>query len=208
MNTSNTAVEYDVEHENELLDEDTKILLEECDIEEIENINPIDNSYSENAIAYFARFVARRSITKSNCDDCRNAMMKTPMDEFTANEKYIEFREYPNTDEDAPTVTKLIRPTTLFINIIKTQLMAFNHTWQHHWASTKILDEIVTECAYATNRIHPEWFNNKSKECYDHRMQALKYMITVKIYSRTRYNNPIAKVASAPYRKVMKFINK
>jgi len=30
--------------------------------------------------------------------------MKTPMDEFTANEKYIEFREYPNTDEDVPTV--------------------------------------------------------------------------------------------------------
>lgn len=63
---SNTAIEYDVEHESELLDEDTKILLEEYDFEEIENINPIDNSYNENAIAYFAGFVARRSIIKSN----------------------------------------------------------------------------------------------------------------------------------------------
>lgn len=42
-------------------------------------------------------------------------MMKTPMDAAIENEKYIEFREYPNIDEDAPTVTKLIRPTALFI---------------------------------------------------------------------------------------------
>jgi hypothetical protein len=54
--------------------------------------------------------------------------MKTPMAESTANEKYIEFREYPNIDEDAPIVTKLVRPTTLFTNIAKPQLMAFNRT--------------------------------------------------------------------------------
>lgn len=75
--------------------------------------------------------------------------------------------------------------------------MAFNSTWQHYWASTKILDKIMTECVFATNKIHHEWFD-KHKECYDHRMQALKYMIVVKIYSRTRYNNRDAKIASAP----------
>lgn len=165
------------------------------------------SSYNEKAIAYFAGFVVRRSITKSNCDDCRNVMMKTPMDECTVNEKYIEFREYENIDEDAPTVIKLVRPTTLFTNITKTQLMTFNRTCQYHWASTQILDKIVTECVYATNKIHPEWLN-KNKECYNHRMQALKYMISIKIYSRTRYNNRTAKVASAPYRKVTKFLNK
>jgi len=88
-------------------------------------------NYDENAIAFFARFVARRNIAKSNCDHCRNDMMKTPMDESAANEKYIEFREYLNEDEDAPTVTKLVRPTTLFTNITKTQLMAFNCTWKY-----------------------------------------------------------------------------
>jgi len=47
--------------------------------------------------------------------------MKTPMDNAIANGKYIEFREYPNPDEDS-TVTKLIRPTTLFAKVIEIQL--------------------------------------------------------------------------------------
>jgi len=133
--------------------EDAKFLENYVNVEE--NINPLSN-YDENAIAYFAGFVAQRSIAKSNCENCRNDMMKTPMDNATANEKYIEFREYPNEDEDAPTVTKLVRPTIVFTNIVKTQLMAFNHTWQYHWASTHILKNIVTECVYATNKIHAE----------------------------------------------------
>jgi len=54
------------------LNEDAKLFLEEYDIEEIENINPIDSNYDENAIAYFAGFVARRSFTTNSCDDCRN----------------------------------------------------------------------------------------------------------------------------------------
>lgn len=152
---SNTAIEYD-EPESKLLTEDVNIFLKECDIEEIENINPFDSNYDENAIAFFAGFVARRSIAKSNCEHCRNDMMKTPMDKSTANEKYIEFREYPNEDEDAPTVTKLVRPTTLFTSITKSQLMAFNRTWQYHWASTQILNQIVTECIFATNKTHPK----------------------------------------------------
>jgi len=31
----------------------------------------------------------------------------------------IEFREYSNEDKDAPTVTKLVHPTTLITNITK-----------------------------------------------------------------------------------------
>ena len=72
-------------------------------------------------------------------------MMKTPMNNATENEIYIEFREYRDADEDAPTVTKLIRPTDVFTKVIETQLMAFNHTWQYYWASKKILDKITNE---------------------------------------------------------------
>ncbi|XP_070171046.1 uncharacterized protein [Polyergus mexicanus] len=200
----NANVEYD-KPENELFIEDVNIFFKECDIEEIESINSLDSSYNENAIAYFAGFVARRSIAKSNCNHCRNDMMKTPMDESTANEKYIEFREYLNEDEDAPTVTKLVRPITSFINITKTQLIAFNRTWQYHWASKQILNKIVTECIYKT---HPQWLDKNGK-CYDHRIQTLKYMITIKLYSRTRYNNRAAKTANIPScKKVKKFLNK
>jgi len=206
VNINNIVTDYD-EPESELLTEDLDIL-KECDIEEIENVSPLDSSYDENAIAFFAGFVARRSIAKSNCDHCRNDMMKTPMDESAANEKYIEFREYLNEDEDAPTVTKLVRPTTLFTNITKTQLMAFNCTWKYYWASTQILEKIVTECINATNKTHPKWLD-KNEKCYDHRIQALRYMITIKLYSCTRYNNRDAKTTSiSSHRKINKFLNK
>jgi len=57
-------------------------------------------------------------------------MIKTSIDDTTENEKYIEFREYPNIDEDAP-ITKLIR-STLFTKVIETQLIAFNRVWQYY----------------------------------------------------------------------------
>jgi len=206
MNMSNNVIEYN-DFEDEMVLENDIILLEEYNMEELENVNPL-NTYDKNAVAFFAGFIARRSIEKSNCDYCCNDMMKIPMDELRGNEKYIEFREYENEDEDAPTVTKLVRPTTLYTNITKTQLMAFNRTWQYHWASTKILEKIVTECGHATNKIHPEWLN-ENEACYDHRMQALKYMITVKLYSRTRYNNRAAKTTNiSSKKKVKRFLNK
>lgn len=132
--------------------------------------------------------------------------MKTPMDKSTVNEKYIEFREYPNADEDAPTVTKLVRPTSFFINIMKIQLLVFNKTWKHYWTSTHILNNIVDRCIQETNKTHATWFDINDK-CY-HRVQALRYMIAVKIYSRTRYNNRAQKKISAPRRKVKNFSNK
>lgn len=129
------------------------------------------------------------------------------MDKLTANETYIQFREYPNDDEDAPTITKLIRPTNYFINIMRIQLLVFNKTWQHYWTSTQILDKIVAECIEETNKIHATWFDINDV-CYNHRVQTLRYMIIVKIYSRTRYNNRAGKKTSAPLRKVKNFSNK
>jgi len=51
LNMNNTVTNYD-EPESELLTEDLDIL-KECDIEEIENVSPLDSSYDENAIAFF-----------------------------------------------------------------------------------------------------------------------------------------------------------
>ncbi|XP_067212770.1 uncharacterized protein [Linepithema humile] len=206
MSESHTVIQHDIDPEDELLMEDTKILEEYDNIEDQENINPL-NFYDQNAIAFFAGYVARRSIAKTNCDNCRNIMMKTPMDYATENEKYIEFREYPNIDEDAPTVTKLIRPTAVFTKVVETQLIAFNQKWQNYWASSQILNKITNECVDLTNKIHCGWFD-KNDACYNHRLQALKYMISVKLYSRTRYNNRANKKGSASCRKVKNFLNK
>jgi len=83
------------------------------------------NNYDQNAIAFFTGYIAWKSIAKTNCDNCHNIMMKTSMDDATANEKYIEFREYLNPDEDVFTVTKL-RPITLFAKVVESQLQTFN----------------------------------------------------------------------------------
>lgn len=91
--------------------------------------------------------------------------------------------------------------------IVETQLMAFNQTWQHHWASTEILQKITNECVNLTNKKQPGWLD-KNNTCYNHRLQAVQYMIRVKLYSRTRYNNRAEKRTSAPYRKVKNLLNK
>lgn len=162
-------------------------------MEDAENVEPL-NIYDQSAVAFCAGYIARRSVAKTKCDNCRNYMMKTPMDNAAENEMYIEFREYPNADEDAPTVTKLVRPTNLFTKVIQTQLMAFSRVWQYYWASKQILEKITNECINATNEKHCGWLD-KNNACYNHRLQALRYMIKVKLYSRTRYNNRAIKEA-------------
>lgn len=201
MSENNSSIEYD-NCENELFAEDIEFIE---DYINDENIN--HSSYDENAVKYFVGFIARRIVKKRNCENCRDDMCKTPMDGAAADEKYIEFREYPNQDEDAPIVTKLVRPTTIFTNIVKTQLMVFNRTWQNHWASTNILKNIMTECVNATNKTHSEWFNISHK-CYNHRMDALKFLITVKLYSQTRYNNRAEKRTNTRNRKMKNILNK
>jgi len=180
-------------------------ILEECDLD-TENVSILSN-YDENAITFFAGYVTRRCIERNNCQNCRATMLKTPMEDATPNEKYIEYREYSNADEDAPTVTKLARPTSLFTDVIKTQLMSFNRTWQHHWASTEVIEKIANEGMYVTNKMHAGWFNINDK-CYNHHIQALKFLLTVKIYSRTRYNNRAEKTIGAFNRKVKNLSNK
>lgn len=54
--------------------------------------------------------------------------------------------------------------------IVETQLMAFNQMWQHHWASTEILQKITNECV--TNKKQPGWLD-KNNTCYNHRLQTV-----------------------------------
>lgn len=154
MSENNVTVVDDVDDDvdadlTELLDKHANIL-EEYDVNNVS----IFSNYDENAITYFAGYVARRCIEKNNCENCCATVLRTPMTDVMPKEKYIEYREYLNTDEDALTITKLARPTSFFINIIKTQLMSFNRTWQCHWASTQILEKITNEGMYATNKMH------------------------------------------------------
>lgn len=124
-----------------------------------------------------------------------------------SNEKYIQFREYPNEDEDASTVTKLMRPTINFKNVIKAQLMAFNRTWQKHWAFINIRKNIVTECVNAKKNSSWIWFDIIHK-CYNHQMYALKYDYYKIVLSYTRYNNCVEKRCNTRNRKMKNIWNK
>lgn len=88
LTANNVTVQYD-EHENELHMQDIEIV-EECD--ELENADDINtlNTHNENDITFFAGYVARRSFAKTNCENCCNIMMKTPMDDATGDKKCIE----------------------------------------------------------------------------------------------------------------------
>lgn len=77
METSSTTPEYDIDQNDKLLAEDANIIEEYFDYENIEN-DEQHSSYDDNAIAFFAGFVARRSFQKNNCEKCRDIMMKTP----------------------------------------------------------------------------------------------------------------------------------
>lgn len=54
---------------------------------------------------------------------------------------------------------------------------------------------------------HSDWLD-KNNKCYNHRMQALKYMIKIKIYSRTRYNNRGERKGTAFRKKFKNILNK
>jgi len=179
-----------------------QLLEEHVDFEDIENINLCN--YDEKAIAYFAGFVARRSFAKNNCENCRNDMM----DNATPNEKYIEFREYSNKDEDVLTVTNLVR---LLSNccLYKYYENTVNDIYSYVAISLGIQPHSskYAECVHVTNKNHTGWLDINHK-CYNHRMEALKYTITVKIYFRTRYNNCAEKRSNTLNRKLKNILNK
>lgn len=54
--------------------------------------------------------------------------------------------------------------------------------------------------------MHSEWFD-KNNTCYKHRLEALQFMIRVKLYSRTRYNNRAEKKHSTFNRKMKNLLN-
>jgi hypothetical protein len=203
MTASNISVQHEIDPEDELFNDDVNIL------EEYDNAGNKSSlsTYDYNAIAYFAGYVARKSIAQTKCDNCRNIMMKTPMDDATANEKYIELREFSNSDEDAPSVTKLIRPTTLFAKVIEIQLHAIDSNWERYWASTTVLQNITKKCINVTNNTYSEWFH-EDNSCYKHRLEAVQFLIRVKLYSRTRYNNRAQKTEKASRKKIQKLLNK
>jgi hypothetical protein len=83
-------VQCDVNSEDESFMEDVQIFKEYDNIQDRDEDNTL-NIYDQNAVAFFAGYIARRSFAKIKYDNCRDCMMKTPMDNATKNEMYIEF---------------------------------------------------------------------------------------------------------------------
>ena len=73
------------------------------------------------------------------------------MDVSSPDEMYIEFREYENTDEDAPKVSKLKRPTERFAQIVGAQLRAYYKLCKKHWSAQGVLQKLVDDNIYRFN---------------------------------------------------------
>lgn len=176
--------------ENSNVREALNTIESEVEIEDIEK----NSMYELNAINYLAGYVAHKIIANSNCDLCRNVVLKIPMEDATENEIYTHAKEYKNQDEDAPSVSKLKRPTSLFEKIVGLQLRTFNDSWSYHWKSN-MLQDIVREMRSVTNAVFPDWLDGTGS-CKQYRFYALDFLTKVKLYSRTRCNNRATKAAS------------
>lgn len=144
--------------------------------------------YEQNAVNYFAGYVGQRQMRKYPCDNCRNDILKTPMDERSSTEMYTEFREYGHQDAEAPAVTWLSRPTEKFESIVGVQLEAFGRLWKKHWVSNGILNNLGSEIIKETTQVHSDWFH-EHHECREHRVELLHFMIKVKLFAQTKFNN-------------------
>lgn len=165
---------------------------EDVEMETVISSKPLGDRclYEQNAINYFAGYIAQRQMRKFPCENCRNDILKTPMEGRSPTEMYTEFREYEHYDEDSPSVTWLSRPTEKFLHIVGAQLEAFATLWKKHWAFNGILHNLGTEIMKATAQLCPDWFD-ENHECRKHRVEMLHFMIKVKLFAQTKFNNRI-----------------
>ena len=145
--------------------------------------------YETNAVVYFAGYIGAQIVRKNNCDNCRAKFLKVPIEDSNfETEKYIHLREYDHKDEESFDVTWLSRPTDYFANVIFTQLQAFSQHHKQYWSSKKLLGNLLEVGKSATNSKFQDYFD-RDHECYEHRIDALKFLYRVKIYAKTAQNN-------------------
>ena len=212
-----SAVEAIERHEDLILNEAED--LNEADVQEVEvdNLSSKDKQdsgysvleisfYELNAVTFFAGYVASRGFLKSQCESCREDMMKSPMEESKDNEYYIRLREYKNLDGDAPEVEKLTRPRDQLSYIVYEQLRSFHSSWEKYWASEHLLDHLTEEAENHTKQHFPEWFRVDGP-CNAHRLNSLRFMLRVKVYAKIRERNGQRKAANIHMKKKGRKVN-
>ncbi|XP_076290938.1 uncharacterized protein LOC143214141 [Lasioglossum baleicum] len=156
--------------------------------------------YEETSITYFAGYIVHHIMRKYDCTECRNSMLKTPLDVMEPAENYIATREYSDDDDDdeyAPDVTKLSRPTEAFVKIITTQLKIFQNYWGKFWHQENVLEKLCRTAIQRSKIENPGWFN-EDNSCYAHRVAALKHLYKVKLHDQARKRNEEEKSLHKP----------
>lgn len=87
-----------------------------------------------------------------------------------------------------PTVVYLKRPTEDFKRVVSVQLDALARYIDEIWHKKNLLCNLIQRVEIYTNEFLPGWFDKQS-ECYEHKINAMEYLMRVKIYDRTRNNN-------------------
>ena len=151
--------------------------------------------YESNAITYFAGYVARKSLGKSKCRTCEKNLVKDVNEPENVTEKYIQMREYSHSDAEAPVVIYLIRPTEDFASVVNCQLEAFDKIYSKFWHRENLLMHLLENVEAYTRQKFPAWFDQENN-CYEHRLNMLKFLLLVKIFAKTRENNNRKKYAS------------
>ena len=148
-----------------------------------------------NSIAYFAGYIAYHSVDTSKCEKCREKFLKTPMEDFEEHEIYIREKEFDHDDPESPDFGYLCRPSTLFLRVIYVQLQNFFNCAPDLWHERELSAKLIVRAVEVTNEHFTNWFFEEDP-CFQHKIEALIFLYTVKIFATCRKHNIQLKASS------------
>ena len=146
------------------------------------------NLFEKNSISFFTGYISRKICARNKCFECKQAIIKSSDNVVTENEIYIQHRKFPHSNDKLPSISYLTRATESFTKIVTWQLQVFQQHYLNLWHQRKLLASLVEIAEEYTNQKFPTWFD-KSNNCYNHRIDALRLLFLIKIYKVTNERN-------------------
>lgn len=135
----------------------------------------------ENSMRYYIGYVAFKIIKRNNCDNCINDMTKPNLNMDMPSELFLFNKSY-----NVASMGGLKYPSETFYEINKLQIVYFKNTFKDVFHQKDIRSIYTEECINVSYEISPDWFD-KNGPCYNHRVDALKYMLLVLIRKNCKW---------------------
>lgn len=151
--------------------------------EEIENAGTNEGESLEKcAVKYFAGYLARISLRKSNCLNCQDNMLNKNVTLSDKNELLIFHRLYANIIKNDAT-TGLLAPSELLTKVVDCCLEAFEKNFDKlkykRMLRSRLYNKII-------KKLSPlEWFDT-NVNCNEHKKHLLEHLIITKVHKKCK----------------------